>query len=225
MSQPDSVSDALEYAKSIGYSEEEIQSVPEGLVCRGCGTPITLADLKEGETVLDIGAGAGLDAFLAAKKVGTSGRVLGIDVSGEIVEKANRCASESNYQNIVFKVGNMANLPLESGSVDVVISNCVINNSGVYARTFKEAFRCLKPGGRMVVADLVTEGKFSPEVLEDKLWGEWLASAVGKQEYLAAIKGAGFANITVTVEKPFDMAERDERLRGRIISIQLIAWK
>lgn len=224
MSQSDSVSDALEYAKSIGYSEEEIKGLPKDLVCRGCGTPINLADLKKGETVLDIGAGVGLDAFLAAQGVGNSGKVIGIDKSVEMVERANRCAAEANCRNIEFKVGDIAHLPLESESVDVIVSNCVIN-SKVYAVTFKEAFRCLKPGGRMVVADLVTEGQFSPDVLEDKLWGEWIASAVGKQEYLKAIHEAEFTKITVVVERPFPMAEGDERLRGKIISIQVKAWK
>jgi ubiquinone/menaquinone biosynthesis C-methylase UbiE len=202
MSQPNNVSETLEYAKSIGYSDEELKSLPQGLVCRGCGTPVVLADLKEGETVLDLGAGVGPDAFLAAQRVGNGGRVIGIDTSVETVEKANRCAAEGNYKNIVFKIGDMANLPVENGSVDVVISNCVINYSGDHAATFKEIFRCLKHGGRMVVADLVAEGEFSGEVLEDKVWGEWLASAVGKKEYLTAIQEAGFSNMMVAVEKP-----------------------
>lgn len=218
-------SNPLDHAKSLGYSEEEIKSVPQGVVCRGCGNPTALAELKEGETVLDLGCGSGLDAFLAARRVGPTGTVIGVDASAETVTKAAQHAAEGNYRNVTFRVGKMTSLPLDNESVDVVVSNCVVNYSADISDTFREIFRCLRPGGRMVVADLVTEGEFSQDVLEDPLWGEWIAGAVGKRDYLTAIEEAGFRNVAVATESLFAMAEQDDRLRGKILSIQVKAGK
>ena len=119
----------------------------------------------------------------------------------------------------------MTALPLKEHFVDVVISNCVINYAADISATFREIFRCLRPGGRFLIADLVTQGDFSQETLEDPLWGHWLAGAVGKQAYLAAIEGAGFRNVLVVAESLFPMAEKDDRLRGKILSIQVKASK
>ena len=155
------VSNLLDHAKALGYSEEEIRSLPHGLVCRGCGNPTALAQLKAGEIVLDLGCGAGLDAFLAARKVGPTGKVIGVDVSADIVAEATRNARTGNYANVAFVVGQITAVPLENGSVDVVVSNCVLNYCVDLAATFQEVFRCLKPAGRILIADLVTEGEFS----------------------------------------------------------------
>jgi arsenite methyltransferase len=217
--------DPLRYAKSVGYAEEEIRSVPDGVVCHGCGNPIALAELREGETVLDLGAGGGLDAFLAARRVGPNGRVIGVDSSAEMVAKATQNAAKGNYTNIVFKQGELEKLPLDDESVDVIISNCVLNYAGDKLAAFKEVCRCLRPNGRMVVADLVTEGRFSDEVLEDKVWGEWLRRALGKRDYLKAIEKAGLRGIAVLKETTFPMAESDERLREKIVSVAVKAYK
>lgn len=217
--------DSLDWAKSLGYTEGELRSVPQGVVCRGCANPTATADLKAGETVLDLGCGAGLDAFLAARKVGPRGKVIGIDASAEAVATAVQHAATGDYPNVEFRVGVMTALPVEDQSVDVVVSNCVINYSADLAATFREIFRCLKPGGRILIADLVTQGEFSQDAMDDPLWGHWLAGAVGRQAYLAAIDEAGFSGTTVVAESLFPMAEQDDRLRGKILSIQVKAWK
>ncbi|MFH1923378.1 MAG: methyltransferase domain-containing protein [Planctomycetota bacterium] len=217
--------DSIQYAKSLGYSEDELRSVPEGLVCHGCGNSVALAELQEGETVLDLGSGDGLDAFLAAKRVGPAGGVIGVDVSVEKIAKATEAASKGGYANIVFKVGRMERLPLEEASVDVVISNCVVNHAADKLAVFREVRRCLRPDGRLVVTDLVAEGGFSQAALSDEMWGEWLGVALGKQEYLLSIEKAGFRNLMVVSETVFPMAEQDERLRGRIVSIGVKAYK
>ena len=215
----------LEWAKSLGYSEEEIKTAPQGVDCRGCGNPAAMAELKPGEIVLDLGCGEGLDAFLAARKVGPTGKIIGIDASAEVVARAIQHAATGDYLNVDMRVGDMTALPVEDQSVDVVISNCVINYSADISATFREVFRCLKPGGRMLVSDLVAEGKFSQDALEDPLWGEWLAGAVDREAYLSAIDEAGFRSASVVAERLFPMAEKDDRLRGRILSIHVKATR
>jgi arsenite methyltransferase len=215
----------LEHAKSLGYSDQELTGIPEGVVCHGCGNPVALAELKDGETLLDLGSGGGLDALLAARRVGTTGKVIGIDASAEAVAKATDNAAKGHFANVVFQQGEIANLPLEDESVDAVISNCVLNYAEGKLAAFKELFRCLKPGGRIVITDLVAEGEFSEEALQDKVWGDWLRRAAGKRDYLKAIAEAGFKEVAVVRQTTFPMAEDDERLRGRIISIAVKAWK
>jgi ubiquinone/menaquinone biosynthesis C-methylase UbiE len=191
-----------------------------------CGNPTTMAELKTGEVVLDLGCGRGLDAFLAARKVGPTGRIIGIDASAEVVAVALQYAATGNHPNVEIRVGVMTALPVEDQSVGVVvISNCVINYSADSSVTFREILRSLKTGGRMLIADLVTQGEFSQDALEDLLWGKWIAGAVGKQAYLTAIDEAGFRNTSVVAESLFPMAEKDDRLRGRILSIHVKASK
>jgi arsenite methyltransferase len=217
--------DPILYAKSLGYSEEELQSVPEELVCHGCGNPVALARLHAGETVLDLGSGGGLDVFLAAQRVGPTGRVIGVDSSTEAVAKATEAACRGGYANAVFMVADMEHLPLEDGSVDVVISNCVINHAHDKLAVFKELMRCLRPGGKLAITDLVAEGKFTQAALQDDVWGEWLRVATGKQEYLRRIREAGFRDLVLVRETTFPMAEQDERLRGKIVNIGVEAYK
>ncbi len=217
---------ALAYAVSLGYSEEELKSVPaEAVVCHGCGNAVARARLRAGETVLDLGSGVGLDAFLAARQVGPSGRVIGVDVALELVGRANATARRANLENVEFKQAPIERLPLADGSIDVAISNCVMNHCADKLQAFKEVLRVLRRGGRLCLSDLVTAGTFPDTALKDDVWGEWLRTALDKAEYLRAIEQAGFGEVTVDGEATFPMAEGDERLKGRIVSIWLTARK
>jgi len=184
-----------------------------------------LADLREGEVVLDLGCGTGLDVFLAARRVGAKGRVIGVDKEPGVIEKARESAKEGHYENVEFRVAEMEHLPIGDNSIDVAISNCVINYSADKLGTFKEVRRVLRPGGRFFDADLVVVGRFSESILRDEVWGKWIAGAMGKEEYLAAIAGAGFGVVSVIGETLFPMAEADERLKGKIISLQVKGLK
>ncbi len=216
------------YAKSIGYSEQEMRSVPaEAAVTHGCGNPTALAQLQEGQIVLDLGCGGGLDVFLAARRVGPSGRVIGLDVTPEMVEKAKSSARKGGYKNVEFRVAPIEKLPGPDESIDVVISNCVINHASDKAAVFREVHRVLKPGGSLFVSDLVTTGRFPDDALAkaDKIWAQWLTVASERQEYLNAIREGGFRAITILAEGSFPMAEADDILRGRIVSLQIKASK
>jgi arsenite methyltransferase len=215
----------VQHAKSIGYTEGDMQSVPEGLIAHGCGNPIGLADLKEGEIVLDVGSGGGLDSLLAARRVGPQGKVIGVDKSAEIIATATANAIRGSYTNVMFEVGSMDHLPVASESVDVAISNCVINHAADKVTVFQELFRCLRPNGRMIVTDLMAEGEFPPAALHDDVWGVWLTQASDEAEYLEAIRRGGFKNVAVVSKGTFPMAEADEQLRGRIVSIAVKAYK
>ena len=211
---------------AIGYSEEELKTVPvDALMSLGCGNPVAQAGLRQGEIVLDLGSGGGLDAFLAAQRVGPTGRAIGVDVTLQMVKRANKNARKANLGNVEFKHAPIERLPLDDCSVDVAISNCVMNHCRDKVRAFKEVYRVLKAGGRMCISDLVTSGEFSPAALKDDVWGEWLTAAWPKTPYLKAIGQAGFHDVTVEGEAPFPMAEDDERLKGRIVSIRLTARK
>ena len=214
------------YAKSLGYSKDALKTLPaDAVVSRGCGIPVARARLRRGEVVLDLGSGAGLDVFLAARLVGPTGRVIGVDSAIEMVNRANQAAEESGFANVEFKHAPIERLPLGDHSVDVAISNCVLNHCADKVRAFKEVYRVLKVGGRVCISDLVASGPFSEAALADEVWGEWLAVAQSKNDYLRAIEQAGFQEVTTEGEAAFDMAEHDERLKGRIVSIVVSARK
>jgi ubiquinone/menaquinone biosynthesis C-methylase UbiE len=194
-----------EISKKIGYSEKDISSVPEGAnLGLGCGNPIALAFLKKGETVLDLGSGAGFDCFLAANKVGKNGKVIGVDMTPEMVDKARENARKGDYANVEFRLGEIENLPVADGTVDIVISNCVINLSPNKRRVFEESFRVLKPNGRLMVSDIVLS-KELPEVIKKNVQAYigCVSGAVMKQRYLQLIERAGFEQVKIVEEKYF----------------------
>ncbi len=196
-------------SERIGYTKEELGAVPEGAnLGLGCGNPVALASLKEGEVVLDLGSGAGLDCFLAAQRVGESGKVIGVDMTPDMVSRARQNASKSGYRNIEFRLGEIENLPAADHSVDVIISNCVINLVPDKKRAFKEAFRVLKPGGRLIISDMVLLKELPEPVLNSiEAYVGCLAGAILKDDYLAAIKGAGFRKLKVVDETSFPIKE------------------
>ncbi len=200
-----SVDAAEDISKRIGYNEEELASVPEGSnLGLGCGNPTALASLKEGETVLDLGSGGGLDCFLAANKVGINGTVIGIDMTPEMIEKARENARRENYNNVEFRLGEIENLPVADNSVDVLISNCVINLSSDKKRVFREAFRVLKPGGRLMISDIVLT-KELPDFLKNSVQAYigCVSGAMLKEDYEETIKAAGFNEVKIVDETHF----------------------
>jgi len=198
-----------EISKRIGYSEQEISSVPEGAnLGLGCGNPVALASLKKGETVLDLGSGGGFDCFLAANRVGQSGKVIGVDMTPEMLDKARENARKSKYKNVEFRLGEIENLPVADGTVDVIISNCVINLSPDKKRVFEEAFRVLKPNGRLMVSDIVLL-KELPEIIKKNVQAYigCLSGAEMKDKYLQMIKDAGFQKVKVNEENYFPIED------------------
>ncbi len=182
-----------EISKDIGYSDEEINNVPEANLGLGCGNPIALGMIKKGDIVLDLGSGAGFDAFLAAKKVGDNSKVIGVDMTPEMIKKAQANAKKYNYKNVEFRLGDIEELPVEDNSVDVIISNCVINLTPNKDKVFKESYRVLKKEGKMFISDIVLLGELTKEQKNDEgLLTGCVAGALQKEEYLQNIKTAGF---------------------------------
>jgi ubiquinone/menaquinone biosynthesis C-methylase UbiE len=188
-------------AESSLYPADLLATLPEGesTISYGCGDPITLASLQPGQTVLDLGSGAGLDCFFAAKKVGERGHVIGVDMTPEMIERATSSAKRLNIQNVEFRQGYLEDLPVEGNSVDVIISNCVINLSPDKAKVFNESFRVLKPGGKLAVSDIVTDGPL-PEPIKKSLsaWAGCVAGAVEAKDYIGIMEAVGFTNISIT---------------------------
>jgi len=182
------------------YSQATIATLPEEAIAvsAGCGNPTAIASLKLGMTVVDFGSGGGIDAFLAAKKVGPKGRVYGIDATHEMILRARRTAKESGFENVEFRLGEIEHVPLDRGVADVVISNCVINLSPDKEQVFREAFRILKPGGRLAVSDIVLLKDLPEEVRKDlSAWSSCVSGAVSEEEYLGAMRRAGFEKLKV----------------------------
>ncbi|MFH0857558.1 MAG: arsenite methyltransferase [Candidatus Magasanikbacteria bacterium] len=179
-------------SKSIGYSDDDMNAVPEANLGLGCGNPLALGKIKEGDVVLDLGSGAGFDAFLASKRVGTSGKVIGVDMTEAMIEKANANAKKYNYTNVEFRLGDIENLPLEDNSIDIIISNCVINLAPNKLAVFHEAFRVLKTGGRMYISDIVLLEPLREEQRNDEtLIAGCVGGALLKEEYIEIIKQSG----------------------------------
>lgn len=189
-------------SKGVGYTDEDLQQVPEGAdLGLGCGNPVAIAALKEGDTVLDLGSGAGFDCFLAAKRVGKNGHVIGVDMTPEMLAKARANAEKGGYTNVEFREGQIESLPVEDNSVDVVISNCVINLSPDKEAVFREIQRVLKPGGRFFVSDIVLL-RALPEAVRQSaaMYASCVSGAMLKKEYLAAMAVAGLQEIHIAKE-------------------------
>lgn len=196
-----------EVSKRIGYTDAELTAVPSGSnLGLGCGNPTALASIKEGETVLDLGSGAGFDCFLASRKVGPGGRVIGIDMTSEMIERARANALKGSYENVEFRLGEIEKLPVEDDSIDVIISNCVINLVPNKKQAFKEAFRVLKPGGRLMVSDIVLLKELPTFIKESaEAYTGCVSGALLKEDYLGAIKSAGFLEVNVIEEFEFPL--------------------
>ena len=189
----------------VGYTTEEMDAVPEGAnLGLGCGNPTALASLKEGEVVLDLGSGAGFDCFLAADKVGENGRVIGVDMTPEMLARARENAKKGNYSNVEFRLGEIENLPVGDSSVDVIISNCVINLAPGKGQVFREMFRVLKPGGRAMISDIVLL-KELPAAIKDSAaaYVGCVSGAIMRDEYTKLMELSGFHDVEVVDEKPF----------------------
>lgn len=189
-----------ETVKRIGYSEDELKSVPEGArFSFGCGNPTALASLKEGETVVDLGSGGGFDCFLAANKVGEKGKVIGVDMTPEMIDKARENLRKSKHKNVEFRLGEIENLPVADNTADVIISNCVINLSPNKKAVFEEAFRVLKPGGRLMISDIVLLKELPGSVKKNMdAYVQCVSGAVMKTEYLRLIKDVGFSEVEIS---------------------------
>lgn len=213
------------FPKSANSTENEFESVPEGTFSLGCGSPVALASLEEGETVLDLGSGSGFDCFLAARKVGKSGKVIGVDMTPEMVYRARENAKKGGYKNVEFKLGEIENLPVADNSVDVVISNCVINLSPDKKRVFEEAFRVLKPGGRLIISDIVLLDELPPAIKDDEnAYLSCISGAINKEEYISLIEQVGFREVNVLEETVFSLGSildnpTAEKLKAASITI------
>ncbi len=205
--------DAGEFAKSIGYSEEELKTIPaEANLSLSCGNPTALADLKEGETVLDLGAGAGFDCFLAAAKVGRSGKVIGVDMTPEMIKKARDNAEKNRIRNVEFRLGEIENLPVADNSVDAVISNCVINLSPDKPKVFREIYRVLKPGGRVAISDIALKKKLPDKVMESiDAYVGCISGAIFVDEYKKVVESLGLKDVKITVKGVSSCIEPDTK--------------
>ncbi len=236
---------AYDVSQRIGYSDEDLNSVPqEANMGLGCGNPIAFASLKEGETVVDLGSGGGLDAFIAARKVGDKGKVIGIDMTMEMVERAKANARKSGFKNIEFKHGDIEDIPLENDIADCVISNCVINLAENKQSVFNEAFRILKRSGRFMVSDIVLTQDLPDKITKSaEMYAGCVAGALRKEDYLDKIKMAGFSEVKIIKEDPVrftdylgsdkvvsntinNMSKEDVgRIDNSVISIKIFAKK
>ncbi len=208
---------------SIGYDNKELESIPQSSILGvGCGAPLNFADLKPGETVVDLGSGAGIDAFLASKQVKNSGKVIGIDFTDDMLRKATSAAKEHRFNNVEFRKGDIENsIPVEDNSVDAVISNCVINLTTDKVKTFKEVHRILKKDGegRIIISDLVTSKEVHGESVNAENWCSCIDGALTKENYINSIKDAGFKDVKILNEQLY---MDEDKTDGRIITSVVI---
>jgi arsenite methyltransferase len=220
-------------AAIIGYDTNELESIPQASILGvGCGAPVNFANLQKGETVVDLGSGAGIDVFLSARKVGNEGRVIGIDMTDEMLERARRNAKEHGFTNVDFRKGDIEQrIPVDDDSVDVIISNCVINLTVNKVDAFKEVYRILKPGGsgRMVISDLVIDREVASTNADALMWSSCIDGALTKEHYIESIRQAGFQNIEVLSEQLYmdeeDSNNQTDGKRRKITSVVIKAVK
>jgi SAM-dependent methyltransferase len=208
------------------YNAEEGAEVPETalLASLGCGNPTALAKLNPGETVLDLGSGGGIDVFLSARRVGPTGKAYGLDMTDEMLALAHENQNKAGVENVEFLQGEIENIPLPDNSVDVIISNCVINLSADKDKVFREAFRVLKPGGRLAVSDIVVRGDMPPEVQRSmELWAGCMAGALRDTEYVTKVKAAGFEAVEIEPTRIYTEADARQSFSGKGIDIDRIA--
>lgn len=196
-------------SKIIGYTDEQLTEVPDGAnLGLGCGNPLALATLKPGETVLDLGSGAGFDVFLASRKVGATGKVIGVDMTEEMIKKARDNADTGTFINVEFRLGDIENLPVEDSTIDAIISNCVINLAPDKDEVFAEAYRVLKPGGRLMISDVVLSKELPEDLKDDNtLLTGCISGAILKDNYLKILNEAGFKDVAITKEVPMFLEE------------------
>ena len=217
----------VESARLTGYDAKDIESIPQASVLGvGCGAPTKFAEIREGETIVDLGSGAGIDVFLAANRVGKSGKVIGVDMTDEMLEKAKKNASHNGYTNVGFVKGDIERrIPVEDNTADLVISNCVINLTPDKVATFKEIHRVLKnDGGRMLISDLVTDREIAEDLVNPEKWCSCIDGALTKENYLDSIIKAGFQTVEVLEERPYLDDQMDYEKR-RISSLVIKAVK
>ena len=221
-------------AKQIGYGEEDVSAVPEGAnLGLGCGNPIAIASIKPGETVLDLGSGAGFDCFLAAERVGDAGKVIGVDMTPEMIDAATRNAQKAGYTNVEFRLGDIEAMPVDGDSVDLIISNCVLNLVPDKQKAFNEIHRVLKPGGRVAVADIVLNSPLPEQLRGDaKSYSSCISGAVMRDEYLGGLRNAVLVDVKVESEvDALKILSGDcgcvgaDKLRGVIMSARVTARK
>ena len=188
-----------EISHRLGYSAEDLSGAPEGsYLGLGCGNPLAAAELRPGETVLDLGSGGGFDCFLAARRVGENGRVIGVDMTPEMIDRARANAAKGGYSNVEFRLGEIEHLPVADGSVDVILSNCVINLSPDKPQVLREAYRVLKPGGRLAIADVVLTAELPPELKNDPdAHSRCIAGALSVEDWKLALEQCGFTRIAI----------------------------
>ena len=217
--------DPKQAAEMIGYNVAELEDIPqEAILGLGCGAPVAYVGLKKGETVLDLGSGGGIDVFLAAKKVGAKGKVIGVDMNEAMIKRATEAAREYGFNNVEFRFGEIEKMPIDNATVDAIISNCVINLSPDKPLVFREAYRVLKPGGRVTVSDIVTEGRMPEEIRRDlDAWASCVAGALPQEEYLKHIEAAGFKTPKILTESYYDAEEY--AIDFKVKSITVEAWK
>ena len=201
-------------AENLGYSQEKLADIPDDAAEHsfGCGTPLAYAEVKNGDVVLDLGSGAGIDVFLASKMVETEGRAIGLDMTQEMIDRARKNAAEAGIQNVEFRLGEMEDMPVESESIDWIISNCVINLSPDKNKVFSEAFRVLKSGGRMLISDIVADGLPEEVRHSPAIWTSCIGGAIPENDYLQAFRNAGFQDIKILNKVEFSSALLEQSL-------------
>ena len=226
-------SDAVELSSEAArfYAEDELDGLPESVTdaSLGCGDPVTIAELEPGEVVLDLGSGGGIDCFLAAKRVGPEGRAIGLDMTTDMIKLARRNAKKVGATNVDFRYGEMEDMPLADASVDVIISNCVINLSPDKDAVFREAYRVLRPGGRISVSDMVVDGDL-PQFLRERMdaWAACIAGALDESVYVGKIRAAGFENVEIVSRRYSKIGQNldaSQELTKKVASIRVKAHK